>query len=178
MTARKREPLHQPKTSIGKFMVYKVIPKYANNVMGLVYLGAALLIIIVGLRGLGTIAGSIGIVPSFLIGPDNKLDPYWVMFALMVEFTMLFLLSIITFFTPSEYIDILQTEDGKTHDAEFKSSAKELKNELRDLKDFANEELRVIEDYVEKFDSLSKKVRDIQFSSIEAISKMKETIEN
>ena len=101
MTARKREPLHQPKTAIGKFMTFKFIPKYSNNVMGLVYLGAAILIIIVGLRGLGAIAGTVGLIPSFLIGADNKIDPYWVMLALLLEFGMLFLLGIVTFYTPS-----------------------------------------------------------------------------
>ena len=175
MTARKREPLHQPKTAIGKFMTFKFIPKYSNNVMGLVYLGAAILIIIVGLRGLGAIAGTVGLIPSFLIGADNKIDPYWVMLALLLEFGMLFLLGIVTFYTPSEYVDILHTDE---EESKIKSSAKDLKNELRDLKDFADEEMRVIEDYVEKFDSLSQKVRDIQLSSIQAISKMKDTIEN
>ena len=175
MTARKREPLHQPKTAIGKFMTFKFIPKYSNNVMGLVYLGAAILIIIVGLRGLGAIAGTVGLIPSFLIGADNKIDPYWVMLALLLEFGMLFLLGIVTFYTPSEYVDILHTDEDEV---KIKSSAKDLKNELRDLKDFADEEMRVIEDYVEKFDSLSQKVRDIQLSSIQAISKMKDTIEN
>ena len=175
MTARKREPLHQPKTAIGKFMTYTFVPKYSNNVMGLVYLGAAILIIIVGLRGLGSIAGTVGLIPSFLIGADNKIDPYWVMLALLLEFGMLLLLGLVTFFTPSEYIDIIHSDDKK---AEFKSSAKDLKNELRDLKDFADEEMRVIEDYVEKFDSLSQKVRNIQLSSIQAISKMKDTIES
>ena len=175
MTARKREPLHQPKTAIGKFMTFKFIPKYSNNVMGLVYLGAAILIIIVGLRGLGAIAGTVGLIPSFLIGADNKIDPYWVMLALLLEFGMLFLLGIVTFYTPSEYVDILHTDE---EESKIKSSAKDLKSELRDLKDFADEEMRVIEDYVEKFDSLSQKVRDIQLSSIQAISKMKDTIEN
>ena len=173
MTARKREPLHQPRTAMGKFMANQFIPKYANKVMGMVYLGAAILIIIVGLRGLGTLAGTVGLIPSFLIGADNKIDPFWVMLALLLEFGMLLLLGLVTFYTPSEYIDILHTDK---EDDEFKSSAKDLKNELRDLKDYANEELRVIEDYVEKFESLSQKVRDIQLSSIEAISKMKETI--
>ncbi|VAX23573.1 hypothetical protein MNBD_IGNAVI01-1264 [hydrothermal vent metagenome] len=175
MTARKREPLHQPKTAVGKFMANKFIPRYANKVMGLVYLGAAILIIIVGLRGLGSLAGTVGIIPSFLIGPDNKIDPYWVMFALLLEFGMLLILGIVTFYTPSEYIDIIHTDE---EDSDIKGSARDLKNELRELKDFADEELRVVEDYVEKFDSLSKKVREIQISNIQAISKMKETIES
>lgn len=143
--------------------------------MGLVYLGAAILIIIVGLRGLGSLAGTVGLIPSFLIGGDNKIDPYWVMLALLLEFGMLLLLGLVTFFTPSEYVDIIHSDEKGQ---EIKSSAKDLKNELRDLKDFADEEMRVIEDYVEKFDSLSQKVRDIQLSSIQAISKMKDTIEN
>ena len=175
MTARKREPLHQPRTRIGRFMANEFIPKYANKVMGFVYLGAAILIIIVGLRGLGSLAGTVGLVPPFLIGPDNKIDPYWVMLALLLEFCMLLILGIVTFYTPSEYVDIIQT-DEETSDV--KGSARELKNELRELKDFADEELRIVENYVEKFDSLSKKVREIQISNIQAITKMKETIDN
>ncbi len=88
---------------------------------------------------------------------------------------MLLILGIVTFFTPSEYIDIIHTDEGGS---DIRGSAKDLKNEIRELKDFADEELRVVEDYVEKFDSLSKKVRAIQLSNIQAISKMKETIDN
>ena len=66
-------------------MVYKFVPQYANNVQGLVYMGAACLIIIVGLRGIGKVAASIAIVPKFLLGLDGKVAPMWVMAALFLE---------------------------------------------------------------------------------------------
>ena len=38
---------HEPRTSFGRYMAYNFIPKHANKVNGLVYLGASLLIIVV-----------------------------------------------------------------------------------------------------------------------------------
>jgi len=96
-----------PKTRFGKYMVNKFIPQYANNVQGLVYLGAAVLVIIVGLRGLGTVAGHIAIVPKFLLEYDPELQgsavsPTWVMFALFLEFFLLLLMATTLMFTPEE----------------------------------------------------------------------------
>ena len=52
----------------------------------------------------------------------------------------------------------------------------ELRNNLRDLKDFADEEMKIVENYLEKFDNLSKKVSQIQTVNINAIKRMKETM--
>ncbi len=173
VTAKQRKPLHEPTTALGKFMTNTFVPKYTNNIMGLVYVGAAVLIIIVGLRGLGTLAGKVSLIPKFLVGVDGKIDPYWVMFALFLEFSMLLLLALVTFFTPSEYIDVY-SKTGVKKD----SLSGNLREELEGLKNVADEEIRMVESYLEKFESLSKKVSRIQKSNFEAITNMKQTMEN
>jgi len=173
VTAKSRKPLHEPTTALGKYMTNSFVPRYSNNIMGLVYVGAAVLIIVVGLRGLGTLAGKVSLIPSFLIGVDGKIDPYWVMFALFLEFTMLLFLAMVTFFTPSEYIDVI-SHGG----AQRENISGNLREELESLKNVADEEIRMVENYLEKFEALSKKITRIQKSNMEAISHMRETIEN
>jgi len=163
--------IHEPKTVFSKYMAYNFIPKHANKVNGLVYLGAAMLIIVVGLRGLGSLAGKLTVIPQFLIGPDNKINPEWVLTALLIEFTMLFLLGFVTFFTPNEPISKLSAE-------KIDFGISNIKEDLRDLKDFADEEIKIVENYLEKFEKLSQKVSQIQAVNFSAIKKMKDTIDN
>ena len=170
MSARRNNTNHEPKSSFGKYMAYNFIPKHANKVNGLVYLGASLLIIVVGLRGLGSLAGSVNIIPQFLIGVDGKIEPTWVLTALLVEFVMLLLLGFVTFFTPA---DPVVQPFSKTSEVDVTA----LKNSLRELKDVAGEEIKFVEDYIEKFNTLSKKINQIQTTNMGAIQKMKETIE-
>jgi len=159
-----------PTSSFGKYMAYDFIPKHANKVNGLVYLGASILIIVVGIRGLGSLAGKLTVIPKFLIGPDSKIDPTWVLIALLIEFTMLLLLGFVTFFTPSEVLPPSQENNVGTDAAKLKES-------LRELKDVADEEMRMVENYIERFNQLSKKVAQIQYTNLSAINKMKETIQ-
>ena len=171
MSNRRAELINEPRTSFGRYMAYSFIPKHANKVNGLVYLGASILIIVVGLRGLGSLAGRVSIIPPFLIGPDSKIDPTWVLMALLIEFTMLLLLGFVTFFTPGDPVVKPQSSSDRVN-------ATELKENLRELKDFADEEMKIVESYLEKFDNLSKKVTQIQAVNLNAIKKMKDTIEN
>lgn len=78
----------------------KFSEKHTAHVQGWVYFGAAILVIIVGLRGLGTTAGSV--MPTFLLHFDPDLEGYvvspsWVMFGLVMEFIMLCLLALVTY---------------------------------------------------------------------------------
>ncbi|MBI2417880.1 MAG: hypothetical protein HYV28_08255 [Ignavibacteriales bacterium] len=127
-----------PKTAFGRFMVYTFIPNYANNVQGLVYMGAALLIIIVGLRGLGAVAYNIPIVPKFLLDEaTHKVSANWVMIALFTEFSLLMILAIVTFFTPEEM------GGGAEHHAKAPTQSEEIvkiKLALKELKEVADEE--------------------------------------
>ena len=137
MSNRRAESINEPRTSFGRYMAYNFIPKHANKVNGLVYLGASILIIVVGLRGLGKLAGSVSVIPQFFIGADNKIDPTWVLAALLIEFTMLLLLGFVTFFTLGDTVNRPKESD--------KLDTAELKANLRELKDFADEEMKIVE---------------------------------
>lgn len=78
-----------------------IIPQFANNVQSLVYGGAGLLVMIVGLRGLGDLR-SVGFVPQFLLDSDGMLQSWIVFVGLCLELGMLLLLAILFFFTPDE----------------------------------------------------------------------------
>ncbi|MFH0733780.1 MAG: hypothetical protein V1773_04295 [bacterium] len=171
-----------PKTAFGKFMVYEFIPKYSNNVMGIVYMGAAILIIVVGLRGLGKVAGKIPVVPSFLIDQaEGKIDPNYVMGALFLEFFLLFILAIVTFFTPEEDHSAAHGSAG-SHDQKTEptlaSKVPAFRDEMQQLKTMADEEIRTIDTYLDKFEGLSKKLQKIQLANIQAIQMMKDSLKN
>ncbi len=172
---------NQPKTAFGKYMVYEFIPKYSNNVMGIVYMGAAILIIVVGLRGLGKVAGSLPVVPSFLINAaDGKIDPNYVMGALFLEFFLLFILAIVTFFTPEEDHSTPHAVHAEEHKRPtgIDSNIPAFKEEMQQLKLVADEELRTINTYLDKFEELSKKLQKIQLANLQAIQMMKDSIKN
>ncbi len=99
-----KKGLHEPKTFLGEYFVHYFIPKYENNVIALVYLGAAILVIVVGLRGIGTaVEGTF--VPDFMLQDfegGKKLSTNLVLGALVLEFFMIFLLSMVMFFTPEK----------------------------------------------------------------------------
>ncbi len=151
---------NQPKTALGRFMVHYFIPNFANNVQGLVYFGAAFLVIIIGLRGLGTVAGKIAIVPNFLLAYDAELEgmaisPNWVMVALFLEFFLLLLMAITVFFTPEEahlhpkhqINESSKEKDSVNVDEELEQIAEKVREKIRLV---AQEELQVMDAYLEK----------------------------
>jgi hypothetical protein len=148
---------NQPKTAFGRFMVYYFVPNFANNVQGLVYFGAAFLVIIIGLRGLGTVAGKISIVPQFLLAYDAELEgfavsPNWVMVALFTEFFLLLLMAITVFFTPEDvsYGVVHEHEETKTNtviDQELEQIAEKVRMRIREV---AEEEVKLMDAYLEK----------------------------
>ncbi|MCK6604090.1 MAG: hypothetical protein HUU43_00905 [Ignavibacteriaceae bacterium] len=175
----------EPKTGFGKWMVYTVIPQYSNNVQGLVYIGAALLIIIVGIRGLGTLASELAIIPSAILDHEGKLNANIVMMALFLEFFLLLILALVTFFTPE---DISYHKDGQEEGgaASAHSSAsvvnvpkgvsQDLKNELEQLKTVTDQQLKAIDDFVEKVNALNRKLTKVQLDSIKALQEMSQNI--
>lgn len=145
--------------------------KHANKVMGLVYIGAAILIIIVGLRGMGTAVGNLSMIPDFLIDQaTNKIDSAWVMFALFLEFFMLMLLSVITFFTPND-----EKENTKTNPGDLVSLS-EIKKGLTDLKDFTETEISIIKTYLNEVESITGKINKIQSNNAKALRSITETL--
>lgn len=69
------------------YMAHHFSEKYANNVTGLAYGGAAVLIVAVGIRGLKFIPAS---------------RPSYILFAIFLEFTMLTLMAVTLFYTEEE----------------------------------------------------------------------------
>lgn len=174
MAASHPAPQSGPKTAFGKWMVYKVIPQYANNVQGLVYVGAAILIIIVGLRGLGSVAGTIPIVPSFIINEaDNKINVNYVMFALFLEFFLLLVLSIVTFFTPEEDHSHGGAAASPAAPSNVGVDAAKLRQELSQLKAVADEDLRMLDSYVARMGELSKRLAGVNREYLNAVAELK-----
>lgn len=173
----------EPKTGFGKWMVYTVIPQYSNNVQGLVYIGAALLIIIVGIRGLGTLAGELAIIPAFILDHEGKLNANIVMMALFLEFFLLLVLALVTFFTPEDisYHSGENEEGGASHASAGvvnvpKGVSQDLKNELEQLKTVTDQQLKAIDDFVEKVNALNRKLTKVQLDSIKALQEMSQNI--
>jgi hypothetical protein len=152
-------------------MVYTVIPKYANNIQGLVYMGAAILIIIVGLRGLGTLASKIPIVPGFLLAGE-KIDPNWVMIALFLEFSLLMVLAVVTFFTPEDSGGF----EGHPHHAGGGSSDElmRIKQAMQELRGVAEEDIKSLNDYVEQINNVNRKLVQAKADFFKSLTDLKQ----
>lgn len=74
--------------------------RYFNVIQALVYAGAAFLVVIVGLRGLGDLSHN-GFVPSWLLEPETgRISVNFVIAGLVAEFTMLMALALVYFKAP------------------------------------------------------------------------------
>ncbi len=170
MTQKK---FNEPKTAIGRYMVYTFIPKYSNNVMGFVYMGAAILIIIVGLRGLGSLVGQLHILPDFLLdSAGEKISPYVVLLALLLEFSLLVILGTVTFFTPED----MGHGHGGGEEPTAKVSFPDFKEEVEKIKELSNEEKIMIRNFLDEFEAINKKITRIQETNVEALKKMKDAL--
>ncbi|MGB5848663.1 MAG: hypothetical protein WBH40_09265 [Ignavibacteriaceae bacterium] len=98
----------KPKSGLGNWLKYRFATEFDQNIQALVYFGAAFLVIIVGLRGLGDLS-DVSFIPHFLLDSNGKIDAHIVMVGLVVEFLMLCLLAAVSFFAPSESRPDLQT---------------------------------------------------------------------
>jgi hypothetical protein len=81
---RRRRPFSQ-------WMIADIVRSYENNVQGLAYFGAALLILVIGLRGVQIL---------------TKENPFWIILALELEFILIGFLGLLIFYKP---------EEGKNH---------------------------------------------------------------
>lgn len=103
-TWREVPPEHKAKTGFGQWMQSYVSPYLSNNIQGLVYAGAALLVMIVGLRGLGNLQKAGVPVPDFLL-TDGRLSAGWIMIGLTIECIMLVIMAALYIWTPEEYVE-------------------------------------------------------------------------
>jgi hypothetical protein len=89
-----------------------MVPKYENNAQGLAYLGASVLIVVIGLRGIQ------------ILTKDNST---FIILALLLEFTLIGILGIMVFYKP---------EDNKQNvDIEARVSIRSLNDELAKTKE-------------------------------------------
>lgn len=180
MATKNQKPTTGPKTAFGRYMVYTFIPNYANNIQGLVYMGAALLIIIVGLKGLGSAAGKIDIVPPFLMDQTTgKVSSTWVMIALFLEFTLLMILAVVTFFTPEE-------PAGGDHHAEPAKAAAPVsdaevaktKQTISDLRGVVDAEMKAINDQLSNLENINKKLTAQKTEFYKSISELRQVFKS
>jgi hypothetical protein len=95
---RKRK---KSKSKLGDWLKYRFATEFDQYIQALVYFGAAFLVIIVGLRGLGDL-GDVSFIPQFILDSNGKIDAHIVMVGLIVEFLMLCLLAAVSYFSPVE----------------------------------------------------------------------------
>ncbi len=77
-----------------------VMQRYFNVIQALVYAGAAFLVVIVGLRGLGDLSQN-GYVPGWLLEPETgRISVNFVIAGLVAEFAMLMALAFVFFKAP------------------------------------------------------------------------------
>ncbi|GMU85659.1 MAG: hypothetical protein AMXMBFR48_09010 [Ignavibacteriales bacterium] len=179
MAAQNQKPVGGPKTSFGRYMVYNFIPNYANNVQGLVYMGAALLIIIVGLRGLGTVAYDIPIVPKFLFDEEtHKVAPMWVMTSLFLEFALLMVLAIVTFFTPEDAFGGHAEEEKKSSAPLSDAEVAKAKQTIADLRGVVDAEMKVINDQLSNLENINKKLTAQKNEFYKSISELRQVFKS
>ena len=101
-----------------QWMVADVVKKYENNVQGLAYLGAGILILFIGLRGLQII---------------GKNDPLFIVLPLEIEFTIISLLGLMIFYKPDESTKIRVDVTGSYLTEEIRNLAREVHEAKQEL---------------------------------------------
>ncbi|MFA5804941.1 MAG: hypothetical protein WC879_09870 [Melioribacteraceae bacterium] len=79
------------------YITFKWIPKYENNILAFVYAGAAFLVFVLGLRGLGTN------IPAFFQGENGRVALGWIWSSLGFECFMILLLAFTMFFKTEDH---------------------------------------------------------------------------
>jgi hypothetical protein len=101
------------KNPFSQWMVADIVRRYENNVNGFAYLGAGILIFLIGLRGLG------------IIGREHPLP---IVLSLEIEFTIIASLGLLIFYKPEESSKMTVSLEGTMPTEELKSLASEMKN--------------------------------------------------
>ena len=86
---------------INQFFKNEFVQKYEQSVQAFVYFGAAFLVIIVGLRGLGDLSDA-EFIPGFILNDEGKISGNIVIAGLLFEFFMLCLLALVAYFSPKQ----------------------------------------------------------------------------
>jgi hypothetical protein len=121
--------LDRGERAFGRWMEEKITANYENNVQAMAYVGAAFLILMIGLRGIKFV---------------SKTEPTLILLALELEFSLLLLLGAVIFYKPEE-IKQGATDEMKT---KLEKTEKELVETHKRLEKLENS----VEDFKRKFD--------------------------
>jgi len=99
--------------AFANWMAFDINPRYENNVQAMTYIGAAILIGLIGLRGINFI---------------QKNEPTLILIGLELEFTLLLLLGFVLFFKPEEHPQRELPPEGFIPKAEYEKVKAELEN--------------------------------------------------
>ncbi|GBD88049.1 hypothetical protein BMS3Abin03_01983 [bacterium BMS3Abin03] len=108
MSPRSYKKHRKSENKLGYWMRNRFAIHYERHIQALVYVGAAFLVIVVGLRGLGNLS-DVSFIPAFILNDDGKIESNIIMIALVIEFSMLCLLAAVSYFAPSEENEDLQS---------------------------------------------------------------------
>jgi hypothetical protein len=109
---RRRRPFSQ-------WMIADIVRSYENNVQGLAYFGAAVLIVVIGLRGVQIL---------------TKENPFWIILALELEFTLIAFLGLLIFYKPEEVKNHHEAAAVPARDEKMVRENEALKKTLHDVK--------------------------------------------
>jgi hypothetical protein len=107
------------KRPFSQWMVADIVRNYENNVQGLAYIGAAGLIAIIGLRGVQIL---------------TKENPFWIILALELEFTLIGFLGLLIFYKPEEHKNHRSAGNVSGLDEKMVRENASLKKTLHDVK--------------------------------------------
>ena len=139
-----------PPGAFGRKVAFEWIPRYENNILAFVYLGAAFLVIVLGLRGLGSN------IPEFLKSPDTgRLYNSVIYIALLAEFFMISLLALTMYFKIEDHNYLFDHFLHKKHeDKKDTGAAKSLEEAIEQI----NKDYDELKSILHNLSSLEKKL--------------------
>jgi hypothetical protein len=162
-----------PKTPFATKSRFLRVPKNENNILAFVYAGAAILVFVLGLRGLGT---SVPSFLSFLTDSSGRVSAYYVIFpALLLEFCMILMLAATMFFKLEEHDSLFSKVEDIVHDKnkikskkllpeDFEQIADEIMNLSNQNKELCSEIIKKITKLIDlrfEEDTTRKEIKDI-----------------
>lgn len=182
---------HAKASKKNQFDLGRFLEGNENRVNGMVYYGAAILIIIVGLRGLGSIAGELEIIPRWLLTFDKdgigKVDPNWVLFALFLEFFMLLIMATFNFLKPvhmdpaTPAAETAHAHAPASSDADIaalEERVKQARKAMDEINKLGQEKMAMVNGVIDQFEQLNKKINKIQSETLNSLNGIKDAVKH
>lgn len=121
------------------WMVHEMVHKYENNVQGFAYLGASVLIVVIGLRGIQIL---------------DKSHSVFIILALALEFTLIGALGMMVFYKPEE-------DKHTVIDAEARERNRDLDKQLTKTREDLDKLKKVVGSLADRIGGDAKSIRDV-----------------